>query len=183
MKTIYIIIIIAAIIAILITFAVVFYRYFTEKINNILSSLNGAIQECNSKYKTKHELLLKMIEIIETKYKVESKVFEDVKSIKEEDLIKKEKTMNKCYKEILQIKEDNKKPRELKAFTTSIKNYEDNELHIISLRTFYNKYTLEYNNILKKFPCNIISKINKYSIKTLLEGKEIDSSFNNNLEV
>ena len=109
MKTIYIIIIIAAIIAILITFAVVFYRYFTEKINNILSSLNGAIEECNSKYKTKHELLLKMIEIIETKYKVESKVFEDVKSIKEEDLIKKEKTMNKCYKEILQVKEDNKK--------------------------------------------------------------------------
>ena len=65
----------------------------------------------------------------------------------------------------------------------SFDDYEDNELHIISLRTFYNKYTLEYNNLIKKIPFNLVAKLKGYKIKTLLEGREIDDSFNNDLEV
>ena len=92
----------------------------------------------------------------------------------------------KCYVEIIEIREDNKKSREtkdVKEFNQNIDEYEDNELHIISLRTFYNKYTLEYNNLIKKIPFNLVAKLKGYKIKTLLEGREIDDSFNNDLEV
>ena len=63
------------------------------------------------------------------------------------------------------------------------KKYDNNELKIISLRTFYNKYTLEYNNMIKKVPYNIISKFKKFKIKNIIEGKELDINFNNDLEV
>ena len=63
------------------------------------------------------------------------------------------------------------------------KKYDNNELKIISLRTFYNKYTLQYNNLIKKFPYNIISKFKKLKIKNIIEGKELDINFNNDLEV
>ena len=91
--------------------------------------------------------------------------------------------LNKCYKELIQIKEDNQKNRELKSFREIIDDYEENELHIISLRTYYNKYTLEYNNMIKKFPYNIVAKFKKYKIRPILEGKELSSNFNNDLEV
>ena len=91
--------------------------------------------------------------------------------------------LHKCYKELLQIKEDSQKNKEIKSFREIIDKYEDNELHIISLRTFYNKYAVKYNNLIKKFPYSIVASINKYKAITLLEGKEIDSEFINDLEV
>ncbi len=119
-----------------------------------------------------------MINLIENKYKTHSRTFDDVRKIKMDELstIKNEHLLNKCFKEILDIKEDNKKVRETKSFKEIIEEYNENELHIISLRTFYNKYVLEYNNIIKKIPYNIVSTLKKYKVKNLLEGKEIDSS-------
>ena len=73
--------------------------------------------------------------------------------------------------------------RELKSFREVIDDYEENELVIISLRTYYNKYTLLFNEMIKKFPYNLIAKIKKYKLRTLLEGKELDINFNNDLEV
>ena len=61
--------------------------------------------------------------------------------------------------------------------------YEDNELSLISLRTYYNSYTVIYNNLISKFPYNIISKCKKYGVKNLIEGKELEIDFNNDLEV
>ena len=108
------------------------------------------------------------------------KIINDLFSFKDENVL------DKCYAEIIEIREDNKKSREtkdVKEFNQNIDEYEDNELHIISLRTFYNKYTLEYNNLIKKIPFNLVAKLKGYKIKTLLEGREIDDSFNNDLEV
>ena len=94
-----------------------------------------------------------------------------------------ENLLNKCYKELLQIKEDNQKTKELKMFREIIDDFEDNELHIISLRTFYNKYAVKFNNLIKKFPYNIVAKVAKYETATILEGKEIDTEFINDMEV
>ena len=93
-----------------------------------------------------------------------------------------ENLFNKCYKEIIEIKEDNKKVREIKSFREVIDEYNSNELHLISLRTFHNKYTLEYNNLIKKTPYNIVSSIKHYKVKPLLEGNTLDEEIND-LEV
>ena len=84
-----------------------------------------------------------MINIIENRYKTNSKTFDDVKKIKIEDLasLQNENLFNKCYKEIIEIKEDNKKVREIKSFREVIDEYNANELHLISLRTFKLGYT------------------------------------------
>ena len=37
--------------------------------------------------------------------------------------------------------------------------------------------------MIKKFPYNIISKIRKLKIRNIIEGKELDVNFNNDLEV
>ena len=185
MGTVNIIFLIICIIVILTGLIITLFKYYNERINLLLKRLNETESEFNGKIRNKYNILIRMINIIENKYKTHSKIFDEIQKIKVEDMssIKSEELFNKCYKEIIDIKEDNKKVREVKTFKEIIDEYSENELHIISLRTFFNKYALEYNNIIKKIPYNIVSLFKKYKAKSLLDGKEIDNSFNNDLEV
>ena len=185
MKPINIIVLTISLIIIFTSLIVILFKYYNEKITNLIIRLNKSETEFKEKLKNKYNILIRMINLVENRYKTHSKTFDEVRKIKLEDIssLKNENLLNKCHKEIIEIKEDNKKVREIKSFREIIDEYNENELHIISLRTFYNKYTLEYNNIIKKIPYNMISIIKKYKIKSLLEGKEIDNNFNNDLEV
>ena len=180
-----IIILLIVIITFLVVLCLIIYKYKSEKLENMLDKLEDSEDEIIVKLKKKLELLKSLTKTVETKYKVESKIFEDINEVKIDniDSFKNEELFNKCYQEIKHIREDNSKVRETKAFKEELSKYDDNEINIISLRTFHNKYTLEYNNMLNKFPYNIIAKIKKYKIKDLIEGKELDSNFNNDLEV
>ncbi len=180
-----IVLLVIEIILVFVFLCLILYRYSKEKLDNNLRKLNDSEEDCINCLKSKYDMLLEMIKIIETKYKVESKAFDEAKKVTIDSVnsFKNEKLLNKCYKEIIQVKEDNKKIKETKNFKELITNYNQNELKIISTRTYHNKYTLIYNNLIKKFPYNIISKFKKYKIKTLIDGKEINNNFNNDLEV
>ena len=163
----------------------IMYKVNNEKLNHNKNKLIDSEGECLKAYKKKYDLLMKIIEITQNKYKIESKAFDDAKEldITSLDSFKNEKLLNKCFKEVLQIREDNAKVRETKAYNEMINNYNKNEILLVSLRSYHNKYTLLFNNMIKKFPYNIISKIKKYNINSLIEGNELDNNFNNNLEV
>ena len=185
MKLVGIITLILLIFVVLAALILLLYKHFSEKLNDINTKLSNTETEYYDKIKEKYNLIIRLIKLVENKFKVESKLFEDVKLIKQDSLssLKNDKLLNKCYKELIQIKEDNQKNRELKSFREVIDDYEENELVVISLRTYYNKYTVLFNELIKKFPYSLIAKIKKYKIRTLLEGKELDISFNNDLEV
>ena len=144
-----IIILIVVLVVVFICLCIILFKYFSDKLSNIIDKLNDSENEAFEKLKSKHELLTKLIKNVESKYKIESKVFEDVNSMEITDLssFKNEKVLNKCYREIIQIKEDNRKQKETKTLKELLSNYDENELHIISLRTFHNKYTLIYNSL------------------------------------
>ena len=181
MKPINIIILLIAIITVLTFLIIILFKYFNEKILILMRKLDQSELEYKDKVKNKYNILDRMINLVENKYKTHSKVFDDIKKIKMDEItsLKNENLLDKCYKEIIEIKEDNKKGKEVKSFKDIIEEYNDNELHIISLRTFYNKYTLEYNNIIKKIPYNIVSKFKKYKVKSLLEGEELENNTTN----
>ena len=185
MKPINLILLIVCIIVIFAGLFIILFKYYNERINLLLKRLDQSENEYNNKIKNKYNIIVRMINIVENRYKTHSKVFDDIKKIKVDEMsnTKSEELFNKCYKEIIDIKEDNKKVREVKSFKEVIDEYNENELHIISLRTFFNKYALEYNNIIKKIPYNIVSIFKKYKTRSLLDGKEIESDFNNDLEV
>lgn len=185
MKTLGVITLILVVLIVFIALLVVIYKNFNGTLLNIKEKLDEARNEFNVKCKDKHELVIKFIKNIETKYKIESKSFEEVRNISEDEMtsVDTENLLNKCYKELIQIKEDNQKNKELKMFREIIDDFEDNELHIISLRTFYNKYAVKFNSLIKKFPYNIVCMVAKYETATILEGKEIDTEFINDMEV
>ena len=185
MKTLGVVALILVVLIVFIALMIVIYKNYNSRLLAVKEKIEDAKNEFDEMYKEKYELVKKFIAQIENKYEIESKTFDEVRDISVEGLfdLKSEKLLNKCYKELLQIKEDNQKNKELKIFRELIDKYEDNELQVIALRTFYNKYAVKYNNIIKKFPYSFIAKLNKYEIAILLEGKEIDSDFINDMEV
>ncbi len=163
---------------------IILYKYYSEKIENLKYKLDNSEEDYFNKLKEKRNNILKLIELIENKYNISIKIFDDVKNMNIDEIQSINDTiLDKCYKEIIQIKEDNQKTRELKCFRELINEYEDIEINTVALRTFFNKYVLEYNNIIKKIPYNIISKLKKLNLQTILEGKELSINLNNDLEV
>lgn len=174
-KTNIILLIICSII-ILALLLILLYRYYNDKINELLKKINKSEKQELNKLKEKQNILTRAINLIENKLDIKSKTFDNVRKLKIDSLttFKDEEILNKCFDEILEIKEDNSKSKKLKTLDEIINNYYENELHVISLRSYYNKYTMKYNCLIKKFPYNIIAKIKKYKLKLLLEGLEIE---------
>ena len=163
----------------------ILFKSFNEKLSFVKKILDESESECIKQYKKKHEIIIKLIEMTQSKYKIDSKVFEDAKNINESDLntYKDEKLLNKCFKEINQIKEDNLKIKETKAFKELLQECNKNEILLVSLRSYHNKYTVIYNDMIKKFPYNFISKVRRYKLDSLIEGNELETNFNNDVEV
>ncbi len=171
-----IIILILSIVIFLIVALYIVFKTYNDKIKDLLKRIEDTEKTCFERIKDKYNIIIRAINLVENKLKIESKTFDEFRKLKldSSNYFKNEKKLNKCYEEILDIKEDNPKSKSLRTFKEIINDYDENELHIISLRTYYNKYTMIYNNLLKKFPYNVISKLKRYKLKLLFEGKEIE---------
>lgn len=142
------------------------FLYKIEEANNLL--------EKNIKYK--YDLIIRSINIIERKLKLASKKFDEIKKINIEKLnnLEIDRILTECSTEILQIQSDYPKLANLKSFNEIIEDIKNTEIHLVSLRTFYNKNVAEYNHLLKSFPINIIAKFKKLKFKYFYEGKEME---------
>lgn len=171
-----IILLIILIVIIISLILIILFKYYDEKLNELVKKIDKAEKQSYEKLKEKNKILLRAINLIENKLNIKSKTFEEIKKIKIDTInsFKTETKLDKCFDEITKIKEDNSKSKKLKTFKEIIDEYNENELHIISLRTYYNNNTMKYNNLIKKFPYIIIAKIKKYNLKLLFEGKEIE---------
>ena len=86
MKTLGIIALLLVVVIVFIALLIIIYKNYNGKLSNIKEKLDEAKNEFNDKCKDKHEIVLKFIKNIETKYKIESKSFEEVKNISEDEI-------------------------------------------------------------------------------------------------
>lgn len=170
------IIIIFCILILLISISSIFLLTKNYKLNDLIYKINESDNLINESIKKKYDFLYKIIIIIEKKIKINSKKIKEIKKINIEEInaIELDNRFESIFNEIQEISSDYPKLTNTKSFSELMDNLKENEIHLISLRTFYNKNVVEYNNLLRTFPTNIISKIKKYDLKVLYEGKELD---------
>ena len=77
MNTLNIIALILVILIILISLITILFKCHNEKLESIIKNLDNTEQECFDKLKNKYDYIIRLINIIEDKYKIESKVFEN----------------------------------------------------------------------------------------------------------
>lgn len=133
----------------------------------------------------KEDLILRCINIINRQIKLDIKIFDEVKNIKVSKLnnYEKDKLLGDAYKEIDKIYTDNPDLKKVKSFDGIIKDIENIEVELISLRTLYNRWSCEFNNLSVKFPYKTICKFRKFKIKSLYEGRELKEDLEKELMV
>lgn len=155
--------------------------------NEVVTMLIFKTGMCESdiaqRLKNEEDFVLRCINIINRQLKLDIKIFDEVKNLKvtKPNSYDKDKILSGAFKEIEKIYMDNPSLKKVKSFDGIIKDIENIEIELISLRTLYNKWACEFNNILGKFPYKLICKFRKLKLKSLYEGKELKSDIEKEL--
>ena len=162
-------------IIIILCLVLIFFVSKNEHLTMVFYKTNMCESDIDDKLKNREDLTIRCINIINRQINLDIKLFEEVKNIKINKVSNydKDKLLSTAYEEIKKIYEDNPKLNEVKSFDGIIKDLEKLEVELISLRTFYNKYASEFNNMNGKFPYNILSAIRKFKLKNLYLGREL----------
>jgi len=133
--------------------------------------------------KNKEDFILRCINIINRQLKLDIKIFEDVKNLKatKPNNYDRDKILSDAFAEIEKIYVDNPSLKKVKSFDGIIRDIESLEIELISLRTLYNKWACEFNNVSVKFPYKFICKFRKFKTKSLYDGKELKSDIEKEL--
>lgn len=147
----------------------------SEVITMLIYKTGMCESDIDERLKNKEDLILRCVNIINRQIKLDIKIFDEVKNIKANKLnnYDKDKVLSSAFTEIEKIYSDNPDLKKVKSFDGIIKDIEKLEIELISLRTLYNKWACEFNNLSVKFPYKIICSIRKFKIKSLYEGKEL----------
>ena len=76
---------------------------------------------------------------------------------------------------ILEVKNDYIE-LDTKEFKKDLQEINEINETLISCKTYYNKNTTELNQIIRKFPSNIVAKIHRYKIKPFFDGKNMQDA-------
>lgn len=76
---------------------------------------------------------------------------------------------------ILEVKNDFEELN-TKEFNSDLKEVNVINETLISCKNYYNKNTTELNQLIRKFPSNIVAKIHRYKIKPFFDGKNMQDA-------
>lgn len=161
---------------------------YAIKYNKIIISrlkTNEAEVNIDNFLRTKFDNIIKCINIIERKAKIEVKTFDEIKKLKSDKIssFELDRLLSKGFDEITIIAEDYPKVKETKGFNEIIKEINNNEEHLVALRSYYNKYCFEFNKQIKIFPNTIIAKIHKFVEKPFYDGKNLNDEIYNDFKI
>ena len=156
---------ILGLIIVIICLVLIFILSKNDKLTMIVYKTGMCEVDIDERLKNKEDLTIRSINIINRQIKLDIKIFEDVKNLKAIKLnnYEKDKLLSDAFIQITKIYEDN----------GLIKDIEKIDIELISLRTLYNKYASEFNNLYNKFPYKLICYFKKLKLKTLYEGAEL----------
>lgn len=86
-----------------------------------------------------------------------------------------DRKLTEAYNLILDVKGDFKELNTAE-FNKSLKEIDKINETLTSCKIYYNKNTTELNQIIRKFPTNIVAKIHGYKIKPFFDGKNMQDA-------
>ena len=178
-----IILMIISIIIFISTLVAILVVHFKNKINSLKYKMEVSETGISENLKTKLDLVIRSINIIERELKIESKKFEAVKKIRNEKItnIVFDNLLSEATDEIFDIKDDYKEVVKIKSFKGIINDIKDLDILLSGGKKFYNKYASEYNNLTKTFPYKLFSK--KLPYKQLYFDNIMDEKLETGLEL
>lgn len=166
------IIVISIILSLLLILSIILYN----KIQNVILNINEAEKEIDETLRNKFDIITNTIELIKNE-----KNIDDLLCIKDE----KDKNLSsfefsRLLKEyeirIVNLKDKIRKLTKNEVFIENINNFKKINIKIDSQIRYFDDNILIYNNLVKKFPTNIISIVFKHKKKQFFDNKNLEDN-------
>lgn len=170
-----ILLIILAILIILGGIIYVTYIYTSNKYQDItlrIEEVEELIDETiKAKYNTINQAISQIHKIDED---IKGNIFDEIIKLRSRKISNYEldKKIKDAYTELESIKDNNDKLKDDKEIKKSIKELKEYDKKLTTLHKYHDSNAEIYNEMLEKFPTNIIANINKYKPKDLYNKEE-----------
>ena len=181
MKLFFIIIIILLIICTILFLFASIYNKFQE----LLIKTNEVEANIDTTLRKRFDLLNKSINIIKANTSIEHEVLELIIKLRSRKLsnFELDRQLYEAINEFNSYKEMYPSLMESDNFKKINNSLNESENEITALRKYYNDTITEYNKLVKKFPSNIVAKINKYKEKAYYDGKNMNDDIINDFKL
>lgn len=144
------------------------YQDITLRIEEVEELIDETIK---SKYNTINQIISQIHKIDED---IKGNIFNEIIKLRSRKISNYEldKKIKDAYSELLSIKDNNDKLKDDKDIKKDIKELKECDNKLSTLHKYHDTNVEIYNNMLVKFPTNIIANINKYKPKDLYEKEE-----------
>lgn len=153
----------------------IFYIAIYNKIQVLNIRVNEAETIIDEELRKKYDLILESEAIIKKTTKKEITLFQELKDLKVQDISTFDFERKCCegYNLIKQINNDYENLQKNTNFNNISNSISDCNEKLEAAKSFYNKYTSKLNEVIKKFPSNIIALIHQVKVKTYFDGKDM----------
>jgi len=153
----------------------IFYIATYNKIQVLNIRVNEAESLIDEELRKKYDLILQSETIIKKTTKKEITFFKGLKDLKVQDIstFDFERKCAEGFNLVKQIQSDYENLNKNDDFLRIINEILDCNEKLEAGKSFYNKYTSKVNEVIKKFPSNIVALIHQFKVKTYFDGKDM----------
>lgn len=154
----------------------ILYVYQFNKLQHSKTKIDHAEYLIDDALRNKYDLLLKFDKLIQNELVVDKTYFKGLEKLKNDNVsnFDLDRKLTEYVNLLLQIKMDNESlgdNKNFKALTNENKKYDEK---LQAAKSYYNKYTAEYNDAVRTFPSNIVARLHGFQIKSFFDGKNME---------
>ena len=156
----------------------------------------NALQDCKTKIdesesmidealRSKYDILLKLESLIKTNIKETKINFKDLNDLKKESIsnFQLERKLVDTVLLINKIQDDFPNLEEIKEYRELLNDIRVMDEKINASKKYYNKYTSKSNELVRKFPSNIIAKFHNITIRNFFDNKDMNDDIINDFKL
>lgn len=172
----YKLLIVISIILIILGLLGILFSYFYNQAVKFRLRINNADMEIDESLRKKIDLVNKCINIITKKANINSKEFDLIRNVKNNKFSNFEidRLLTNATCEIIKINDDFTNISTDVNFKSMLREIKTLDENLVALRTYYNKYVNEYNNVISSLPLCILSKLLKFKERKFYDGKDLN---------
>lgn len=135
--------------------------------------------------RSKYDILLKLESLIKTNIKETKINFKDLNDLKKESItnFQLERKLVDTVLLINKIQDDFPELEELKDYRELLNDIRVMDERINAAKKYYNKYTSKSNELVRKFPSNIIAKFHNITIRNFFDNKDMNDDIINDFKL
>lgn len=179
-----IIIFLVLFICIILSFLIINYINYYNKIQSFIIRINEAESSIDTILRKRFDLLNKSINVIKNITKEEN-ILEQIVKLRSRKLsnFDLDRKLYECINEFNNFKSNYKELLKDESFMKIDIGLNESEAEVVALRKYYNDLITDYNKVIKKAPSNVVAYINKFKVKPYFDGKNMEDDITNDFKL